>query len=121
MEVCECYAGIRMYMSDFQNMHGSTMGFLGRTDRKVQNSFAQHHFWVNEHHLGQFMKAFPVMSPIITNPNLLSNGGFKLQQELQRMKTAAPWTYTALVKCGLIQPPPSPRPRGGFLQQTYRV
>ena len=37
-------------------------------------------------------------------------------QELQRMKATAPWTYTALVKCGLIQPPASPGPRGVLLQ-----
>ena len=116
VEVCECYAGIRMYMSDFRNMHGSTGAQLGRTDRNVSNNFTQHHFWVNEHHLGQFMKAFPLMAPIITNPNLLANGGFQLQQELQRMKATAPWTYTALVKCGLIQPPASPGPRGVLLQ-----
>ncbi len=30
VEVCECYAGIRMYMSDFRNMHGSTRAQLGR-------------------------------------------------------------------------------------------
>ena len=64
VEVCECYAGIRMYMSDFRNMHGPTGAQLGRTDRNVSNHFAQHHFWVNEHHLGQFMKAFPLMAPI---------------------------------------------------------
>ena len=116
VDVWECYAGIRMYMSDFRNMHGSTGAQLGRTDRNVSNNFAQHHFWVNEHHLGQFMKAFPLMAPIITNPNLLANGGFQLQQELQRMKSTAPWTYTALVKCGLIQPPASPGPRGVLLQ-----
>ncbi len=32
------------------------------------------------------------------------------------MKATAPWTYTALVKCGLIQPPASPGPRGVLLQ-----
>ena len=120
VDVCECYAGIRMYMSDFRNMHGSTGSQLGRTDRNVPNNFAQHHFWVNDHHVSQFAKAFPVMAPMITNPNLLSNGGFALQQELQRMKSAAPWTYTVLVKCGLVQPPSSPGPQGGFLQQSYR-
>jgi hypothetical protein len=120
VEVCECYAGIRMYMSDFRNMHGSTGAMLGRTDRNVQNSFAQHHFWVNDHHLNQFAKAFPAMAPAITNPNLLANGGFALQQDLRRMQSSAPWTYTALVKCGLIQPPSSPGPQGGFLQQAYR-
>ncbi|HYZ83219.1 MAG TPA: hypothetical protein VE621_02385 [Bryobacteraceae bacterium] len=120
VDVCECYAGIRMYMSDFRDMHGTTGAMLGRTDRNVQNEFAQHHFWVNDHHIGQFMKAFPIMAPMITNPNLLSNGGFQLQQELQRMKANAPWTYTALVKCGLIQPPPQPGNRGNFLQQSYR-
>ncbi len=120
VDICECYAGIRMYMTDFRNMHGSTGGQLGRTNRNVENKFAQNHFWVNEHHLGQFAKAFPVMAPAITNPNLLANGGFQLQQELQKMKSTAPWTYTALVKCGLIQPPQSPGVRGGFLQQSYR-
>lgn len=120
VEVCECYAGIRMYMSDFRNMHGSTGAQLGRTDRHVANNFSQHHFWVNDHHRGQFVKAFPAMAPMITNPNLLANGGFQLQQELSRMKSSAPWTYTALVKCGLIQPPSSPT-GGGFLQQSYRV
>lgn len=121
VEVCECYSGIRMYMSDFRNMHGSTMGFLGRNDRKVQNSFSDHHFWVNDHHLSQFAKAFPMMGKAITNPNLLSNGGFQLQQELQLMKTSAPWTYTALVKIGLITPPQTQgRQGGGFLQQRYR-
>ncbi len=121
VDVCECYAGIRMYMSDFREMHGSAGAQLGRTDRNVVNHFAQHHFWVNEHHVGQFMKAFPLVAPTITNPNLLANGGFQLQQEYQRIKSIAPWTYTALIKCGLIAPPSSPGVRGGFLQQTYRV
>lgn len=120
VEVCECYAGIRMYMKDFRSMHGSTGSQLGRTGRGVQNSFSQHHFWVNDHHMGQFMKAFPIVGPAITNPNLLANGGFQLQQELSRMKGAAPWTYTVLVKLGFVTPPQPPGQRGGFLQQTYR-
>ena len=118
VDVCECYAGIRMYMSDFRSMHGSTGSLLGRTDRGIQNKFTLHHFWVNEHHASQFMKAFPQMAPCVTNPNLLANGGFALQQELKRMMTGAPWTYTALVKCGLVTPPSTPK--GNFLQQTYR-
>ena len=68
VDVCECYAGIRMYMSDFREMHGSAGAQLGRTDRNVVNHFAQHHFWVNEHHVGQFMKAFPLVAPTITIP-----------------------------------------------------
>ena len=121
IEVCECYAGIRMYMSDFRNMHGSTMGMLGRTGRGVDNDLSAHHFWVNNHHIGQFAKAFPIMGKAITNPNLLANGGFQLQQELTMMKNNAPWTYTALVKVGLITPPQTqPRQGGNFLQQGYR-
>ena len=120
VEVCECYAGIRMYMSDFRNMHGTTGSMLGRTGRSVQNEFALHHFWVNSHHLSQFTKAFPVMGAAVTNPNLLANGGFRLQQEQQMMKNSAPWTYTALVKIGIITPPQTGTRQQGFLQQTYR-
>ena len=57
----------------------------GQADRNVSNNFTQHHFWVNEHHLGQFIEAFPLMAPIITNPTCLQTVG-QLQQELQRMK-----------------------------------
>ena len=120
VEVCECYAGVRIYMGNFRDMHGTTGAQLGRDGRKIANPFAQHHFWVNDHHLSQFAKAFPVMGRAVTNPNLLANGGFELQQELQRMKTSAPWTYTALVKQGLIQPPVGPGARAGLLQQAYR-
>ncbi|MCL4784644.1 MAG: hypothetical protein KJZ70_16545 [Bryobacterales bacterium] len=118
IEVCECYAGIRMYMADFRNMHGSTMGALGRDGRTVNNSLSAHHFWVNDHHRSQFAKAFPVMGAAITNPSLLANGGFRLQQELTTMKNHAPWTYTVLVKLGLVTPPQNTRQ--GFLQQQYR-
>ncbi|MCW5966583.1 MAG: hypothetical protein KIT83_21270 [Bryobacterales bacterium] len=118
VEVCECYAGIRMYMTDFRTMHGTTMGMLGRDGRSVNNNFAQHHFWINDHHLSQFAKAFPLMGAAISNPNLLANGGFRLQQELKNMKTNAPWTYTALVKIGMITPPQNTGQ--GFLKQQYR-
>ena len=46
VEVCESYAGIRMYMSDFRNMHGSARA-TRQADRNVSNNFTQHHFWVN--------------------------------------------------------------------------
>ncbi|HYP08531.1 MAG TPA: hypothetical protein VER03_20015, partial [Bryobacteraceae bacterium] len=121
VDVCECYAGIRMYMSDFRKMHGSAGAQLGRTDRNVSNQYSLHHFWVNDHHQGQFMKAFPILAPMITNPNLLANGGFGLQQELQRMRSAAPWTYTVLVKLGLIQPPSSQKTGGNFLAAAHRA
>ena len=48
------------------------------------------------------MKAFPLMGPAITNPNLLANGIPGLQGELQRIQLTAPWTYTALMKAGLL-------------------
>jgi hypothetical protein len=118
VDVCECYAGIRMYMSDFKNMHGSTGSQLGRQDRGVENEYGLHFFWVNDHHTAQFARAFPALAPVITNPNLLANGSFAFQQEFSRMKAVAPWTYTCLVKIGIIQPPQ----RGtGFLSQSYKT
>jgi hypothetical protein len=123
IDVCECYAGIRMYMADFRKMHGSAGAALGRTDRSkhqapTQNPMNASHFWVNEHHLSQFMKAFPLMGAAITNPSLLANGGFQIQQEQRAMMQSAPWTYTVLVKLGIVTPPSNNRQ--GFLQQAYR-
>ena len=37
------------------------------------------------------------------------------------MKATAPWTYTALVKCGLIQPPASPGPRASPASVSPRL
>jgi hypothetical protein len=90
-----------------------------QADRNVSNNFTQHHFWVNEHHLGKFIKAFPLMAPIITNPTCLQTVG-QLQQELQRMKATAPWTYTALVKCGFDSTAGIPR-RSGSPAQSHRA
>ena len=83
-------------------MHGTTGKQLGRKDRKLKNNFGNDFFWVNDHHRTQFMKAFPLMGPAITNPNLLANGIPGLQGELQRIQLTAPWTYTALMKAGLL-------------------
>jgi len=101
-DICECYAGMRIYIEEFRKMHGTTGKQLGRKDRKLKNNFGNDFFWVNDHHRTQFMKAFPLMGPAITNPNLLANGIPGLQGELQRIQLTAPWTYTALMKSGLL-------------------
>ena len=101
LQICELYGGIRYYMAAFRSMHGTAGKELGTTARTIQNNFLNHHYWVNQHHLSNFVKAFPDVAKMITNPNLLANAG-RFDQELHRIGTTAPWTYTSMRKLGLM-------------------
>jgi len=101
LEICELYGGVRVYMKEFRGMTGKAGAALGTKRRSIQNEFLNHHYWVNQHHLNNFMKAFPDVAKLITNPNLLANEG-RFDDELHRIGTGAPWTYTSMKRIGLF-------------------
>lgn len=101
LEICELYAGMRYYLGAFRNMHGTAGKQLGTASRDIKNEFLAHHYWVNDHHMRNFMRAFPEVARLIENPNLLANRG-SFDAALARIGTSAPWTYTSMKKVGLV-------------------
>jgi hypothetical protein len=102
LQVCELYAGIRIYMQTFRGMHGTAGKQLGRRNRNVANDFRDTAYFVNAHHVSQFKKAFPVLYGRIFEFNRGNVSEFDVDKELKTVQAQAPWTYTSFKKVGLI-------------------
>jgi hypothetical protein len=109
-DYCELYAKVALTIDDYHKLKGgssfqrSRFPGLGKYKRQIVNEYAND-FFINRHHVSQFVAAFPVISDLL----VAGADEDELKEACDRcISGVAPTTYQALVETGVI-PPPGPR------------